>query len=299
MKYIFNLKITSINLYYLGERTLNSAKKSIRTKYSLLRYFYTQLYFNSLNGGSFFQPLAFQFPEQDEFVLNDKILNEQIMLGNSILFNPILQKEENNVTFAFPNENWNRYPKGELILKKNQSENLKKENFEFLNLTGKYDDLHLFIRGGSVVPFYDILEKEDILRSKDLENTPLSFIINPDENGFASGDVIFDNPNANPYKTIENKEYLHVKVSYNKQEREILFNVLNDLNAYANNDVNVSEIIIYNHFDQEEIFNLRFLNEESKSIGLENENILVYKNDNNLHLRFANPIDIRKIKKIA
>ena len=36
--------------------------QAIRNKYRLAKYYYTQMYLLSKNGGSFIQPLFFQFP---------------------------------------------------------------------------------------------------------------------------------------------------------------------------------------------------------------------------------------------
>ncbi len=36
--------------------------QAIRNKYRLAKYYYTQMYLVSQNGGSFLQPLFFQFP---------------------------------------------------------------------------------------------------------------------------------------------------------------------------------------------------------------------------------------------
>ncbi len=262
------------------------------------------MYLSSINGGTFFQPLFFQFPSVDEFVQNDKILNEQIMLGNAILFNPILTKEEANISFAFPNENWNKFPYGEKVLEKNQTENLRQNDFDFLELSAKYSDLHLFVRGGYVIPFYNILENEKILRTKNLERTLISFIINPDENGVAIGDVIYDNPDSHPKKVIENKQYLHVRVTFISRNNEILFDVVNKNEKYNNNDVNISDIVIYNQ-PEPDIYltnksnkNLRYLNDENIYTLKNDINVSIYYLNNNLYIKFLKPVDIRNLEKI-
>jgi len=260
------------------------------------------MYFSSLLGGAFFQPLGFQFPSIDEFFSNDKILNEQVMLGPAILFNPILTKEENNITFAFPNENWNKFPNGQLILKKNQTEKMQTENFDFIELTAKYSDLHLFVRGGHAVPFYNILENEKILRTQDLQNTAISIAINPDSDGIAVGDVIYDDTDSNSNLAVSNKLYLHVRVTFDARNNEVAFEVLNKFQDYVKNDVYVSDVVIYNQAEPEEDSKLRFLSSES-NVGNEdadkNTNVNFYYKDNNLYIKFLLPVDIRKIGKIS
>merc|ERR1719362_391387 len=126
------------------------------------------------------------------------------------MFNPILQNGEENVRFAMPNENWNKFPNGEIIMKKDST----KDSFSYMDFSGTFNDMHLFIKGGSIVPYYDILDEENVLTTKDLENHHLSFIVNPDENGFARGDLIYDISDSNPYDTLEQKKYLRFESIY-------------------------------------------------------------------------------------
>ena len=273
--------------YSLGNLTLNAGRNAIRTKYSLLRYFYTQMYFSSINGGAFFQPLFFQFPDVDELIENPKVLNQQIMLGPAILFNPILEETEKNVKFAFPNENWNVFPTGKSVYKKKDNP----QNLEYLELPGRFSDLHLFVRGGFIVPFYDILNNENILRSKDLENHPISLIINPDGNGNASGDIIYDDTDSNPITTIENKQYLHIKVDYDSKSRVVSFKIINDFLGYKKKDVFVSNVIIYGITEVKEE-NYEFMR------FLEDENMTIDKTGEKINIIFNELRNIRELEKI-
>ena len=57
-------------------------RDAIRTKYSLIRYYYQNLFTISTNGtGTFYKPLFFEFPD-DVNAYNDIVYN--IMLGDSI-----------------------------------------------------------------------------------------------------------------------------------------------------------------------------------------------------------------------
>ena len=55
--------------------------QAIRNKYRLAKYYYTQMYLVSLNGGSFIQPLFFQFPSDP----NSKTdLQYNMMIGEAL-----------------------------------------------------------------------------------------------------------------------------------------------------------------------------------------------------------------------
>lgn len=283
--------------FNLGEKTLNSAKQNIRIRYSLLRYFYTQMYINSLEGGVFFKPMAFEFPEVEDFVEIDEILNQQIMLGKSILFNPILNEKEDNVTFAFPNSKWNKFPNGEIFMQKNENDILRENSYQNKTLTGKFSDLHLFVKGGSIIPYYNILGNQEILRSNDLENMELSLIINPDENGLAEGDLIYDDTNSEPSKTIKNGLYCRERIYFDSKTQEIKFDLINSFD-YNKKDRYISEIIIYggNNKNENSFNNLRFLESNDNN---KNGNIEYLRNsEGNLHLKMKRPVNLNKERKI-
>lgn len=261
------------------------------------------MYLSSLKGGIFFQPLSFQFSNVEEFAQNDKILNEQIMLGPALLLNPLLTENENNVRFAIPNDNWNIFPSGDSLVRKNENENLRNNNFQYMEFTGKFSDLHLFMRGGHIIPYYDTVQNENILRSKDLEDSYLTIMINPDSSQKASGEVIFDDTEGNPYETIEEQRFIHVNITFNKANKEINFEVLkNNVENYAKKDIQVTEIIIFSYGDTKDNFanQLRFMSEEKNNSNSENLRNASFKIINgNFHISFKQAIDLRNIGKIT
>lgn len=280
--------------YVVGPKTLQAAKKAIKLKYSLLRYYYTQMYFSSLNGGVFFQPLFFQFPQVPEFSSNDKIANEQIMLGDALMFNPLLQASEENVSFAMPNANWNRFPGGETIYSfKSQ---YKSNQFDYIEFPGKFEDIHIFVRGGYIVPFYNILDNENALRSKDLEYTPLDLIINPDTDETASGSIIYDDVDSHPSKTLANKDYLLVKINYSGKSKQIEFLIENSYDKYNKRDAFISRIVIYRKKKSSGFYNSIFLSEKKVNFNKEIKFSIYYEN-NNMIIQFDRPYDIRTLGK--
>jgi alpha-glucosidase (family GH31 glycosyl hydrolase) len=55
----------------------------MRTKYSLIRYYYTELSLLSANGGIFFKPLYFEFPT-DEGSFDTARIEYDFMLGSAL-----------------------------------------------------------------------------------------------------------------------------------------------------------------------------------------------------------------------
>jgi len=224
----------------LGELTLNSAKKAITLKYSILRYLYTQHFLSSLNGGVVFQPLFFQFPDISELIKNSAALNQQIMIGPSLLFAPALEESTNDYEAVFPYSNWNRFPSGEDFLKVNDFSSNK--SFKKVKISGSYNVINLFIRGGHIISYQD-LTNHKVVSSRDLKKIPLTLIASLDENDRASGEIIWDNENSHPDRIHINKEYLHVKVELNLKTGFKL-NVLNKF-EYTEIDACIDKIVIF------------------------------------------------------
>ena len=180
-------------------------KKDINYKYSLLRYMYSQFFLISLNEiGSFFKPLMFEFPE--EKTSYDDI-ESKIMFGEAFLICAFFKKGEKSKKFNLPNDNFNEYPNGKTILNKDDKNRI-------IELSGKLDKIHIFLRGGFIVPNQNTFEKY-ILNSFKLRNENLNLIINPNNNKKGRGEIFFDNNDINP---INNETYYRVDMFFDENK---------------------------------------------------------------------------------
>ena len=78
-------------------------RSAIRNKYHLVRYYYTQMSLISQEGGAFYKPLFFEFPNDQEAYKNE-IYN--IMLGSTMKLSVQSNKNQNNTYFYFPQGTW-------------------------------------------------------------------------------------------------------------------------------------------------------------------------------------------------
>ena len=214
--------------------TLHAAKVGIKMRYSLMRYAYTQFMKISLGEkGAYFKPAFFEFND-DDILLNDmEIQNTHIMVGDSIYFVPCLNLEQNDYKGYFPNANFNSLINFESIV------NYKKENIKgnYILLKGNMTTINAYLLGGKIIPMQNT---KNVLNSKDLRNTPINLIINPNQNKIAKGNIIYDNDDKD---TIINKDYLDISVKL--ENDNIIFNVLNKpKNIYNLQDNKIHEIIL-------------------------------------------------------
>ena len=254
--------------------TLYAAKKAIKLKYSLLRYTYTQVFLISLGiKGAYFKPVFFEFPE-DKILLDEmNVLNTHIMLGDSILFIPNLSKLDSDYLGYFPNCNFNKFPEGINTIDYIPDRNMG----QFKQLEGGYLDINMFLRGGKIIPYQNT---DDVYSTNDLRNKRTTLIINPDQNKYASGQIIYDTDEIN---SIENKIYLHIKLEFS--ENNLKFSVINW--GIKNNNFefdNIEDIILYraseinkNIFKFAELYSYRDKPFKRKLYYDKNKDILIIK----------------------
>ena len=231
-----------------GTETESIIKKDIQMRYSLIRYFYSQLFLISLNEkGGFFKPVMFEFPEENDSYYD---IENRIMLGDSFLICPFFDNEENDEDFIFPNSNWNKYPTGENII--NYFPEIK-DNSRKIRLSGKKEELHIFLRGGYIVPMQNTFGIY-IKNTYYLRFIKLNLIINPDQNGQSKGTIFYDNDESD---TLQNNKYLRVELEF---KNKILYIKLNNIREkekyiYRDNILNSIEIWRINEIYEENIIN--------------------------------------------
>ncbi|KRX04230.1 Glycoside hydrolase, superfamily [Pseudocohnilembus persalinus] len=125
--------------YKLGQGVMETARKNLKMRYSLLKYYYTRFIIN--NGtGTIMKPLFFEFP-QDQETLNDKIMNEQYMIGEELMVTPILYQNIVKISPYFPGQ-WNELISG-----------FKLKNGTNIVYNYSTDVAPLYIREGKLIPF--------------------------------------------------------------------------------------------------------------------------------------------------
>ena len=135
------------NEIYEGTTTYTDIMiQAIRNKYRIAKYYYTQMYQLSKNGGSFIQPLFFQFPK-DANSREDQQYN--MMIGEALKLGINSNRLDQNVTSII-------FPEGatwcNLFKSNNGSESCIIGGPNKLNRSSKAYDFDLHIRDGYIVP---------------------------------------------------------------------------------------------------------------------------------------------------
>ena len=271
-----------------GQNIENIIKKDIMVRYSLIRYFYSQLFLVSLNEkGAFFKPVMFEYP-LDKNSYDD--IESKIMLGEALLLCAFFENHEKNKTFIFPNSNFNMYPSGYTVL--NYTNNSNYSNKLRKSLSGKLNELHLFMRGGYIIPMQDTFDNY-VMNTYYLRQQKINLIINPDHEGYSKGTIFFDNDEID---TIELEKYIRVNLEFknkilsveviNKKKMDYIFkdNIINRIEIWR-----VNEIMEFNSKkDNEIVLKYDLTSKKEKQIkgkiDLINNKLIIDFNENNIDI---------------
>lgn len=220
--------------WVFGPTLLNVSNLAIRTKYSLINYYYSHMFLISMEGGTLFKPTFFEFP--NDFRLHSIHSQDQFMVGPALIIHPVLTENATTVNAYFPAEIWYYWHSGKRITAPfNRTVTLNAP------LNGH---INMHIRGGHIIPKNDGANTAGTLHDLRFANTTLVIAISAQ--GLARGFMVFDDGVS--LGTIENKNYTMIEYTYkeNDTSASLQFNVLNK--GYIKNQGEwpfVSSLVLY------------------------------------------------------
>jgi alpha-glucosidase len=161
--------------FYQWPATLEAGKKAIDTRYKLMDYIYTHLYYQTKTGVPMINPLWFLYPND----ANTFAIQEQWFYGDALLISPVTQEDSEEVTMYLPKDLFYDYWTGAAV--QGNGANITQSGV-------KVTDIPVHIRGGSIIPQRaNSANTTALLRQQNFE-----LIIAPDANGYAKGKLYLD-----------------------------------------------------------------------------------------------------------
>lgn len=227
-----------------------AARNAIKLRLSFLRYYYTIFFEMYRHGGSFWRPLFFEFPKDDE-AMND--IEHTFMVGSMLKVTPVMKflNEENKVKSYFPaNTRFINLIDWKTIIDGGD----KGQN---VDLEPNWDRPLVHLREGSILPYqpYDSANSTYELTQKDT----IDLVIFPDENLNAEGTIYVDTDGLSE-DTFEHQVYQYYKVTYNDRKLRFVLMEGNDSGGMYDMNQIISNITfldagLYNDTDFACIFN--------------------------------------------
>ncbi len=161
--------------FYQWPTVAEAAKKAIDTRYKLLDYIYTGLYYQTKEGTPMINPLFFLYPED----ANTFGIQEQWFYGDALLISPVTTEYSDTVTFYIPKDTFYDYWTYAKV--EGQGQNVTVSNVS-------YSDITVHIRGGSIVPH----RVNSANTTKAVRKEDFLILVAPDADGKATGRLYLD-----------------------------------------------------------------------------------------------------------
>ena len=212
--------------------TLKAFRKAITVRYSLLRYYYSELYKVHTEGGIFYRPLFYDYQSYDDSYFFE---NDVIMLGDSFLQSPNFTESPYEYASFFPKGSWVHFPSGKPI--ENYPLKEQRETGALWMLPGSFDEVNVFLKEGQAVPCQLYL---DVSTIEDLKKNEMEVFANIKQ-GVAKGEIIYPKDSfITDYERDAN--IFHITITKDL----ILINRRNTGFDYSNNDRKVRRIYLAN-----------------------------------------------------
>jgi alpha-glucosidase len=178
--------------FYQWPSTIVAAKKAIDTRYKLLDYAYTALYYQTTTGAPMINPLWYLYPSDS----NTFGIQEQWFYGDALLISPVTQQGSTTATVYLPDDIFYDFWTHERVQGTGA-------NITINNVTTT--DIPIHIRGGSILP----LRANSANTTKALRQEDFVILVAPDANGKAKGRLYLDDG-----ESIEQEAISEIEFSY-------------------------------------------------------------------------------------
>ncbi|XP_057364594.1 neutral alpha-glucosidase AB-like isoform X2 [Daphnia carinata] len=169
--------------WLFDEQTNKLIKASIKKRYTYLPYWYTLFYEHEKTAAPPMRPLWMEYPQDGETFSIDN----QYLLGDSILVHPVVRSGEQEVSVYFPGVDTLWY----------EIETFKAyeaPGYQMIPVT--IEKIPIFQRGGTIVPKKERARRASSLMTKD----PYTFIVTLDKQGKAHGRLYIDDGQSLEYQ---------------------------------------------------------------------------------------------------
>ncbi|XP_043256915.1 neutral alpha-glucosidase AB [Colletes gigas] len=178
-----------------NEEILQIVREAFRMRYSYLPLWYTVFRDHEVTGAPVVRPLWAHYPgEVETYTIDDEIL-----IGDSILVHPVFQPSVTDVNVYFPGEGKVTWYDVDTMQPYHQP--------GIVNVPVTLHKIPVFQRGGSIVP-----RKMRIRRSTvAMKNDPYTLVVITDSNGKANGTLYIDDETSFEYR---HGKYLYLRLNF-------------------------------------------------------------------------------------
>lgn len=181
--------------WLFDKQTTLLIRDAIRTRYSLLPLWYLLFRDHELTGSPVIRPLFFEFPFEEQ--LNN--IDNEFMIGNTLLVCPVLEQNVQEVTCYFPGHE-------EIWYDRDTYQPIKTNGL--VKIQAPINKVPVYQRGGTIVPIKQRVRRSSVLMRDD----PYTLIVAIDHKGIAKGSLYVDDEETFEYR--EDGKFAHIIYEY-------------------------------------------------------------------------------------
>lgn len=161
--------------FYQWPLVTDAGKKAVNTRYQLMDYIYTALYYQTKDGVPMINPLFYLYPND----VNTFNLQDQWFYGDALLISPVIDDYSEQVTFYLPEDTFYDYWTYARV-------DGEGANVTVTNVT--YTDIPVHIRGSTIIPH----RLNSANTTANLRKEDFYLLVAPDADGSAKGRLYLD-----------------------------------------------------------------------------------------------------------
>lgn len=183
--------------YLSAEPYKSITRDTLRERYALLSFWYTLFFEAYKQGTPMMRPMMMEFPEDENLFT----LDDQFMVGNSILVKPITTEGATTTEIYFAGEQpW--YHTKTLI-------DINKTGLQ--TVEAPLDTIPAYYQGGRIIPRRERVRRSSVAMRLD----PFTLIVAKGKNGDAQGELYMDDEETYSF---QNGEYAHIQFEFSQNQ---------------------------------------------------------------------------------
>ena len=215
----------------MGGNVLTAAKKALNIRYELLPYIYTLFFDNHMHGTPVARSLKMNFPNDERIAA----IEDQFMLGDSVLISPVLFPDTTDIGPFFPPGIWFDYTSQQVVSNSSTG--------GIIDIHVPITDISVTLRGGSIIAVKPGINKT----THDHFIMPFELITILDQDKKASGSLFWDDGDGSNNTETGEYNFVTFEVRGNELVSEIL--ALHE----SGGNMNVTRLNIWNIDDVEKV----------------------------------------------
>ncbi|KAI9137036.1 glycosyl hydrolases family 31-domain-containing protein [Paraphysoderma sedebokerense] len=187
---------------YLWDTVAEASRQTLKIRYSLLPYFYTLFWINSMTGIPPLRPLWMEWTDDEKLLYFDR----QFLIGGALLISPVLTPNTERMDVYLPKAKWYDY----------RTHTPLQAIDSYITIKTPLTYIPIHVRGGNVIP-----SQYPGYTTTECRRNNWTVLVALDEEGTAKGELYIDDGNGDPESIRTTKAFQLVSFTAGSQRFKV------------------------------------------------------------------------------